>query len=380
MPDVSLQWCCFCSVAGFSILPNVTGDRGSGGKRHKMVHTPCLHNRRWNMVCVTKHRLLVVLTAFLAVACISVLRQTGSDVPTKLEEPERPWHGVMIRSIMRSITRSKDRYRQRLERIDEVCDSDISDDVTKSNFHHAIGRILVDPARKVMYCEVEKAASTNVLRVFDILDGQYKPNSISFSANPRKRQAYAYRKLSQYNKTERAQLMEEDYTKFMFVRHPFSRLISCFVDKVVDNPDDNFLSVVLRNVRSAMGSNSTKLTFPEFVDYLIKMEDVNQLGTHYRPMYALCAPCSIKYDFVGNFESLQADAAYILNKIGAKFDFPNFVPHATNSSAKKNILRYFSQLSVEQIKALYRVYENDFKLFGYSIPDYFKSLNGSSYT
>ncbi|KAK7889596.1 hypothetical protein WMY93_025156 [Mugilogobius chulae] len=58
------------------------------------------------------------------------------------------------------------------------------------------------------------------------------------------------------------------------------------------------------------------VTFDEFVRYLLD-EDIERMNEHWMPMYNLCQPCVVSYDFIGSYENLERDAEYVLQQIKA---------------------------------------------------------------
>lgn len=110
--------------------------------------------------------------------------------------------------------------------------------------------------------------------------------------------------------------------------------------------------------------SGTNVTFQEFVHYLL-LEGANT-NEHWTPIYDLCLPCILNYTFVGHYETLSEDAKTVLDMVGA----PTIVfPVTRNSHTKEHLRWYFQQLSIYEIQSLYRLYEGDFKLFGYGLEE-----------
>ncbi|KAG0426242.1 hypothetical protein HPB47_026645 [Ixodes persulcatus] len=63
---------------------------------------------------------------------------------------------------------------------------------------------------------------------------------------------------------------QESYTTAMFVRHPFERLVSAYVDKVL-RPSAGKVYFYDRYFNDVPGVRETgrNLTFPEFIDYIL---------------------------------------------------------------------------------------------------------------
>jgi chondroitin 4-sulfotransferase 11 len=108
------------------------------------------------------------------------------------------------------------------------------------------------------------------------------------------------------------------------------------------------------------------VTFQEFATYLTGQEGV--LNEHWRPIYDLCHPCSISYDIIGKYETLDQDSDFILKQVGeTRITFPR-APKA--SSTTSNLRKYFGSLQNDVIRRLYDIYVMDFKLFGYNLHEF----------
>ncbi|XP_070557428.1 carbohydrate sulfotransferase 9-like [Ptychodera flava] len=102
---------------------------------------------------------------------------------------------------------------------------------------HAIGRknsgrgiILYHDQYKLLYCSVPKVACTSWRRVWLVLMGLEKStNGIHHSVVHGKYGGF-YPSLNKLNNREKAK-RTESYLKFMFVRHPFGRLLSAYRNK-----------------------------------------------------------------------------------------------------------------------------------------------------
>ena len=116
----------------------------------------------------------------------------------------------------------------------------------------------------------------------------------------------------------------------MFVREPYARLFSAYVDKLFTPRAKNWL----RYARPAMlysRPGATQLeracchnvTFPEFVRYYIDLE-LNKLGNssvskirdeHFVPISQQCNFCGTPYDFIGHQETFAEDTLGILAQL-----------------------------------------------------------------
>ena len=101
----------------------------------------------------------------------------------------------------------------------------------------------------------------------------------------------------------------------MFVREPYSRLFSAYIDKIL-LPDFWFhygsrLMKFLRGRRRACPSN---VTFKQFVRFVVLEEQrQGEIGDHWRPIQRLCNPCLFQPHVVGKMESFAQDSQHVLS-------------------------------------------------------------------
>lgn len=75
-----------------------------------------------------------------------------------------------------------------------------------------------------------------------------------------------------------------------------------------------------------------------------------------------------RFDFIGHQETLQEDAEHLLRilKLQKDIRFPHSYVNMTSPDSVEN---WFGTVSLEDRKTLYKIYETDFKLFGYKKPE-----------
>ncbi|XP_041640284.1 carbohydrate sulfotransferase 12-like isoform X1 [Cheilinus undulatus] len=175
----------------------------------------------------------------------------------------------------------------------------------------------------------------------------------------------------------------QHYTKFLFVRDPFVRLISAFRNKF-GRPNEDFYrqfgSVMLSRYGNMSGSlpetaaeafaAGIKPTFQQFITYLLDPETEKEsiFNEHWRQVYRLCHPCQVKYDFIGRLETLESDAENLLKllEVDHLLHFPSGARNRTAASWERD---WFKQIPSSMRRELYKLYEPDFELFGYPKPD-----------
>lgn len=319
-------------------------------------------------------------------------KQEQKQEETRVEE-EEVW----------SRTDAEDRKQEeRKQRIMDVCSGkDEVEFLGRSRaFDHIpngeLDHLIVDDTHQIIYCYVPKVACTNWKRVLVVLsqslispssgkpytDPEAIPSEVVHNSTLHLTFAKFWRRYGSLSRHLMA-LKLQHYTKFLFVRDPFVRLISAFRNKF-GRPNEDFYrqfgSVILRRYGNVSGSlpetaaeafaAGIKPTFQQFITYLLDpdTEKENIYNEHWRQVYRLCHPCQVKYDFIGRLESLETDAEHLLKtlKVDHLIHFPS---GARNQTAVSWEREWFAQIPIAMRRKLYKLYEPDFKLFGYPKPD-----------
>ncbi|XP_071549737.1 carbohydrate sulfotransferase 11-like isoform X2 [Panulirus ornatus] len=249
------------------------------------------------------------------------------------------------------------------------------------NARRYLYNLLVDDRHKAIYCYVPKVACTNWKRLMMILSGRTnETNPLNISSHIPHEEGVLTRLSGTRIKSSVLRYKLRMYTKFLIVRHPLERLVSAYRNKLVKNSTSaaDFkrrygVSIMKKYRKGVSAQNISKsghgITFPEFVNYLVEtgQDSLQSLNEHWAPYVDLCHPCTIKYNIIGKYETLDEDSEYILRKIGAPHDlhFPPLVASRTASL----VADHMASLTQELSQKLYNLYKFDFKLFEYDYPN-----------
>lgn len=285
----------------------------------------------------------------------------------------------------------------RLHRVKEFCNQ-FSKEVKKIEPGYTF--VLIDKKHRVVLGQIPKVATSNWLWLMVNNTGTVTVNFTDpgvnrFKINDRK---YLHKigldymgslKRSTKISTKISHLGLKGFYKFTFVRHPFTRLLAAFRNKL--NPGNiedanwgtNYYerdgTVILKMFRKGASPNEISkgrgVTFNEFVQYVIYLwREKKWLDWHWRPYYGLIYPCEIKYDFIGHFEHLEEDAEYVLNhgfsNLPSHVHFPPSSKSMTTHSHGESAKAAYRELQPELMDALREMYKYDFEMFGYD-PDVF---------
>jgi len=265
--------------------------------------------------------------------------------------------------------------------------------------------VLVMPEKELLWCPIFKASSSTWLSfLLDISDMSQRRKARLYKEHwphqPLKlvepmTNRYPMKVLKDYVDQHRANL-----TSFLIVRHPFNRLVSAFRDKLersrqTDVSEDWYFrtygAIIVAKYRqdavrrfgeaffSAENNFGAPLpvqghrqarqpSFWEFVQY-VKRSPINRMDEHWRPMSSWCSPCLVPYANVIKFERLEEEGRHLKRLIDAEKSqkeekWAN--PNLTGMKLEDLTKTYFSMLTKEDVDALYKIYEWDFRLFDYT--------------
>lgn len=231
--------------------------------------------------------------------------------------------------------------------------------------------IIVSEVVKLVYCPIPKAASSNWKYLIRKLEGF--PDFADLSVAHHHNKSYL-RYLSDYSPSEVTQILsDKEYFKFAFVRNPYIRLLSCYMDKFRNMADNYTTSEYIpfladafswRYARSIDPLVAPRPSFRSFVDAVFTA-DPRSMNHHWRPQTLLCGFDFIKYDFIGRMENLSIDASHVLEAIGHHQEqFPSheeiqFPPSGASWQLAQQLY------SAEMLFKVRTLYADDFRLLHY---------------
>lgn len=177
-------------------------------------------------------------------------------------------------------------------------------------------------------------------------------------------------------------LTSADIFRWVFVRHPTTRVLSAFLNKLVDELPAQIQNASIKVVDgktkskrdSALGYIETRkailkilgrdpdgwesdVTFEEFIDCLEKV-DLWKTNPHWRPQ-SMLIPFDMLDIEVFRFENLDEGLAHVLARIGGR-QIHDVKRYATEASSK---VRQYATPKLEE--RIYALYKKDYELLGY---------------
>jgi Sulfotransferase family len=218
----------------------------------------------------------------------------------------------------------------------------------------------IDDVRKLAYVETPKVACTSIKKfMMDQYHGAVFPLSNNSQVHDRNisplKQLFSMPAQDAENVIFGAQ-----YRRFSFVRNPFSRLLSGYLDKLVNNDYERRRHLPLMGFE--LGSHPTLL---EFLGRL-KLQNDTERDVHFATQSSLLEVDTVTYDYIGRFEGFRQnfqDFQSDFYGVGPATDsYETFGKHHA-SDANSKVLAHYGDAEVALVR---EIYAKDFALFGYS--------------
>lgn len=153
-------------------------------------------------------------------------------------------------------------------------------------------------------------------------------------------------------------LKKSNFLKFCFVRNPYERFLSCYLDKICH--PTVFKKRLLEYLEGREVADRY-ISFEEFVE-AVESQHPKEMDNHWRPQYYLSCSGEIDFDFVGRLENFYSDFYAIGSQINSQFSEYYGVEnrHKTNSNSYMN--SYYTSSLYSKV---FDIFEIDFDKFGY---------------
>ncbi|KAK0045970.1 carbohydrate sulfotransferase 10 [Biomphalaria pfeifferi] len=216
-----------------------------------------------------------------------------------------------VQQLLESMNKRRDRVRK-------VCsDPDIRRKSEELSDHTLVSRM-----HHFVYCPVEKSASTFWRRFLYQLEFT-NPMQSPFNVSVREAYDGMTSRVKVFEKGKKLKKLLEAATKVIFVRDPFYRLFSAYVDKLM-SPNPFYWELwglpatrKYRPEKQALkgaklcGSN---VTFPEFIHLVT--DELWLEESHVMPISRMCDPCGFNYTVIGKLETFTRDTRLVLEYLG----------------------------------------------------------------
>ncbi len=226
----------------------------------------------------------------------------------------------------------------------------------------------VSPDLGFMYIETPKCACTTLKFLTQSATYQKKglaiPEFDSFLIHDENRSPMTPLKNLSREAQERV-LTSPEFFRFGFVRNPYNRVLSCYLTGIVNRMPRKplilsyFEGIPVEELPADVLENK-HLSFKEFL-LAASRQPPRMMDIHWRPMNQLLATSVLSYHFLGRFENLMEDIAWLRQRL-----FPDLtvsVPNALWPTNSKNL--FWEYYDDEALALAAQIYKRDFEEFGY---------------
>lgn len=221
---------------------------------------------------------------------------------------------------------------------------------------------VVSQQHRFLYIPIEKVACSS-LKAWVIGVNESGRTTIPFDPNAHARSHYELQALPAA--AARRLLKDKSVFRFAFIRNPWDRLVSGFLNKFVPwkAPAEKFAAEhekrmnwrkainrvsagwLCRNSRSTSTTWRDDLTFRQFVAE-VRQRNPRKLDLHWRPQHLFLG--SMKLDFLGRFENLAADFRTLCSHL----QLPGELPESNRTSRTPSVHRHLADAPLAELRTL----------------------------
>ena len=144
--------------------------------------------------------------------------------------------------------------------------------------------------------------------------------------------------------------------RFVFVRNPWARLVSCYQNRVVQLRPRIYKGFIINYPYIPFN----QMSFADFVRFVCRVPD-DLCDVHFRPQLAFFNPQ--KVDFIGRVEQFSNDLAYVIKHLGLDDKFLKWCYEAENKTSKEKHYTEFYNIKTRRLVA--EKYKSDIARFNY---------------
>lgn len=224
--------------------------------------------------------------------------------------------------------------------------------------------------KNFVFTFIPKAACTNWKCILRSLAGYQDYLNVSL-AHDRVKSGLTY--LNTVNDAD-AILNDHKVAKYCFVRDPYSRVLSAYLNKIEPyvtgerdkNQGNVFFYEVYESIKSYVEEDDEliKVDFYSFLKWLSYSNSYFVNNEHWFPQNRILHLDKIKYDFIGRMESIEQDSGVLLGLMQSHVEFPKktIAGHSTNAGDKFS--KYYCTKSIALVN---KIYKDDFNLLNYTM-------------
>jgi hypothetical protein len=212
-------------------------------------------------------------------------------------------------------------------------------------------RITISSRNRFIYYRVPKSANSSIMYNLIAHDPHQNFDLQDYTSGWAKK--HAYYKPKDYG-IKGARRILQDHFLFTFVRNPYDRVLSAYLDKITQPHKQ-------RKIAKFLGKPlDTKIEFSNFIEYLMKGGLFGNI--HWAPQSSFLPPNDY-FHFIGYVESLEENLQELLPRLFpelSSMNFQNESKNITRASTRRD--EYYTSELMQYVRKLYHT---DFIRFHY---------------
>jgi dermatan 4-sulfotransferase 1 len=215
-----------------------------------------------------------------------------------------------------------------------------------------VKRATVSRTNRYCYFRIPKCANTTIIKTLLQHDPALAA-SLARSAKPKRASRGLFRAIAWSPES-----LAKRYFCFTFVRNPYTRVLSAYLDKIAAAGPGNYAYVA-----AALGkADISEVSFADFIGFLERGGLFSNV--HWAPQTSILPIATKLMSFIGQVENLEVDLARLINRIPGMLTFNAVFTHEQGRRNSDALLtEYYDADLVSRVLALYR---DDFESLGYS--------------
>jgi len=151
-------------------------------------------------------------------------------------------------------------------------------------------------------------------------------------------------------------MTDKDWIRFSFVRNPYTRILSCYLDK--------FVTAIARPMfNRALGfPEAHMVTFPEFLQ-AVRRQPYLDMDIHWLPQSVILEGMRAS-SFIGRFERFEQDFTIVLREILRDDEPMEILTRNHHAQGAANLVR--DHIGAQEAALIREIYRDDFEKYGYS--------------
>lgn len=179
----------------------------------------------------------------------------------------------------------------------------------------------VDEKHRILYVETPKVASTSILLAFNRMHDRTSIRPFTGKLRETKSEMFVHSRknaallpLTAMSATLQREIFSSpDWLRFAFVRNPYTRVFSHWLNKVFlcEPGAESIFALVGRPVPERLISAADSVSFEAFVQAVVAKIDLAAADQHFQTQEQLLQPDFFEYSFIGRIESFADDFARV---------------------------------------------------------------------